>query len=339
MKKKFIRKKSYLIPSLIGLGGLVALSAASIYTLIPKIQNNLAEQVKVTLGQANITADIIVSGRDITLSGATINAEMSQLAIQKVMSTRGVRKVTNNLGKEGTGDSLPNMTASTHVKSTPTPAVEVETPEDERLTDSIDDSDLGKVPELDTISDFSDDSNDILPEDVNDTNTLADNTTEDQQAIEDPKETMVTKPESSEEKELTVKDNVLDYETLLAAVNKRANKPKPKVSEKPAKKEMRLASVKNDPVIIPDLDMSQIRFQKNKKKLRSSSQPLLNKLAKKLQNSSGKIKIIVTERDSSVAFKQAKAIRAYLTSQGIKKSRMAIIGRENTINKVEITAK
>ncbi|MCK5726799.1 MAG: BON domain-containing protein, partial [Thiotrichaceae bacterium] len=206
MKKKFIRKKSYLIPSLIGLGGLVALSAASIYTLIPKIQNNLAEQVKVTLGQANITADIIVSGRDITLSGATINAEMSQLAIQKVMSTRGVRKVTNNLGKEGTGDSLPNMTASTHVKSTPTPAVEVETPEDERLTDSIDDSDLGKVPELDTISDFSDDSNDILPEDVNDTNTLADNTTEDQQAIEDPKETMVTKPESSEEKELTVKD-------------------------------------------------------------------------------------------------------------------------------------
>ncbi len=322
MPRHTTSNKRYLLPIGILFIAVGLLLLTSVFILTPKIQNNLATQVKEALVNQSIPAEITLSGRDVTLKGKVSSKAEKEKATATTKKICGIRFVDNQLLTEKPENIALIKQQKTSTKPDekaipehiiPSQKSKPQTPDIETAADSdasqSQDTEQQKTPPITVAKTAA----------VTSTKTAISETTKGPQA--DTTEATISEQSTEVTKENNKqqsKKKVLDYQTMLAAMQ--AYQSNQKHSGRNHK----------------DTKILAIQFREGTNDILPVSHDELDQLATKLkQHQQQNIEITVSAANSTLALQRAIAIRDYLVKQDITKKRMQIAGKKGE-NKVYI---
>lgn len=334
MAKNSSQNKYYLLPIAALSSILVVLFGISFFILAPKIQNNLAKQVQKELSDHSISAEIALSGRDVTLRGTINNIELRDKAEVITKKICGIRFVDNQL----LADKPENLALLNKKNEDPIKSFS-ETKEKSKEIPLVVKSVTVNPITKKVVSSIQKNSPIIIQ--ANNRNTKLIKEEPDQEKTNQELDSKVITKEkkiapliiASNKKTPNKEDNKsqksverqsnkqknLNYESMLAAMNaynkeKKNNKVDLKTKDKREKK--------------VDETLINIKFNSGSKNIRAESNPALNQLLNELQaDNSLIIKITVSASNSSLGFNRAKSIKKYLMSKSIQSKKINISGR------------
>ena len=307
----FTDNKKYLLPIILLSFVILALLTISVFILTPKIQNDLAVQIKDAFITNTVPAKITLSGRDVTLSGVVPDEETRTKAEAITRKICGIRFIDNQLLTEKTENlallrsNIPAKKTTIATKAKPEPKL-IETPPVIPPTPihSLSQKEKSKSKEIESKH----------------SKKKANQLTTYKPEHADQEKTIIEKAENSDElnkKQTTDTSNNSDklkwkkksqyYDNMLAAMN--AYK----------QKKGRNAGRSSTPLL---------SFKKDSDTLLPTSNKALDKWVNYLTGNKGiSIEVSVFSTDSSLSLMRAKTIRNYLKEKGIETSRIKITGQ------------
>jgi len=321
--------RHYLILAFILSLSIIILLIASILIIKPRIESDLTKKVTEQLKLQGIVAQVSFSGRDGIIKGIVKKADIKK-AEKSANEVCGIHFIDNQLIARGAQKS----TQATVIKSaTPPSSLEQAVDTDKKLEAvTVQKNDQSPV---DVTKDVANNprNHEKQKEEKAELARSRDKSKEDLKPSEEKatKKSLVTKalseggnrdkatpsePENNERKS-SAKGNLLAYEKMLTAMDD-YNKSRKSRNKRVIADESSFG-----------VDTKAISFKSDSVKIKSNSYAVLDKLAKRLEETDEKdsIKITVTAKESDLAFSRAKSLQAYLVEKGIEKRRLVITGK------------